>query len=269
MNQVDDRGYLSYQYSGAEKYLIRVETHRDYSETPGDFVDWSLDRLEPRAGQLVIDVGCGPGIYHRRLAQRGATVAGCDLFDGMLRERTNEAAASGRGVRATAEVLPFRDGAAPRVMANHMLYHVTDQAAALRELRRVCADGGRVMLTTNAADNMQRLHEIHTLACEDVGLQSTSEAAPSRFTLDDIELVNTAFPAARIEKRADALVFETVEPALRYYASFIIDYVTPLPDDGSHRALLMDAMAHRVDEIIARDGVLRIPKDAGCFVAEV
>jgi hypothetical protein len=28
-------------------------------------------------------------------------------------------------------------------------------------------------------------------------------------------------------------------------------------------------LAMRIDEIIAREGALRVPKDAGCFVAEV
>jgi SAM-dependent methyltransferase len=267
MSQFDDEGYLSYQYSDAEKYLIRVETHRDYSENPGDFVEWVIDRLAPTPGDLVLDVGCGPGIYHGRLFSRGAMVVGTDLFDGMLRERRNQAAARCRGICATAEALPLRSAAVRHAMANHMLYHVTRQGVALEELRRVVAPGGTVVLATNAADNIRRLHELHSLACRDAGLTSTSDETPSRFTLDDLSLVRSVFPNAIVETRPDALVFRDTEPVLRYYATFIIDYVAPLPHDGSHRPLLLKAMRRRVDEIIDGEGALHIPKDAGCFVA--
>jgi len=45
------------------------------------------------------------------------------------------------------------------------------------------------------------------------------------------------------------------EPALRY--------------DNSHRAPMLDAAREIIERIIAREGVFRVPKDTGCFTAEV
>ena len=40
-------------------------------------------------------------------------------------------------------------------------------------------------------------------------------------------------------------------------------------EDGSHREKLLSIMAARIQAIIEREGVFRVPKDAGCFVASV
>ncbi|MBV9581646.1 MAG: class I SAM-dependent methyltransferase, partial [Chloroflexi bacterium] len=49
-------------------------------------------------------------------------------------------------IEGDAEHLPLPSATYDRVMANHMLYHVADQLAALRELRRVLKPNGRVLL---------------------------------------------------------------------------------------------------------------------------
>ena len=76
-----DQQFLAYQYSDSEKYLIRVETHRRYSEAPGDTSPrWVLDRLARAGGCLLLDVGCGPGIYHRRWHTAGSALARVDCI---------------------------------------------------------------------------------------------------------------------------------------------------------------------------------------------
>jgi len=44
------------------------------------------------------------------------------------------------------------DAAFYRVLAAHLLYHVPDRQAALHELRRSFAPGGRVVLATNGSN---------------------------------------------------------------------------------------------------------------------
>jgi 2-polyprenyl-3-methyl-5-hydroxy-6-metoxy-1,4-benzoquinol methylase len=80
-----DPGYLRFQYGDTERLRIRADTHRLYSERPDDFVDWMLDQLEPGPGHLVLDVGCGYGIYHHALARRGArAIVGLDASVAMV-----------------------------------------------------------------------------------------------------------------------------------------------------------------------------------------
>lgn len=266
-----DQHYLRYQYAGPEKLRIRQEAHRLYSESDIDFFAWVLDhaRLEP--GQLVLDVGCGPGAYHPALAKRGVRTFGIDFSWGMVRTVRQQALERGWLVWAAcgdAARLPLADQVCDRVLANHMLYHVPDIPAALRELRRVTRPGGLVVMATNAADNGRRLWDLHAEAARELGF-TPGEAMSRRFTLDDLDLVRSVFPGAQVYAIEDAFLFPDAEAALRYYLSGMVDMLADLPPDGVHRGLLGEAVRRRIEAIVAAEGVFRVLKGSGCFVAEV
>lgn len=265
-----DPVYLHYQYSNAEKLRLRIETHERYSENRQSFIDWMLGHIAPAPG-VALDVGCGSGIYHPAVAAHGMRIVAVDFALGMLREvrqQADERRLPVLPLRANAEQLPVREASCERVLANHMLYHVPDQFAALREMRRVLKPGGRVVLATNAADSMHALAELHREAAESCGY-TVPQVATLRFSLDDLPLVQAVFPYARRSVRDDALVFPSAEPALRYYASGPINAIEQRPANDAHHARLLPFVAARIAAIIARDGVFRVPKRGGCFVAEV
>ena len=79
----------------------------------------------------------------------------------------------------------------------------------------------------------------------------------------------TAFPTAQVFVRDDAFVFHEPGPAVRFYASGAVDSIQDRPPDGSHRAPLLHEMEALIDTIIAREGVFRVSKIAGCYVADV
>ncbi len=47
-------------------------------ETIEQTVTWLIDHIQLQSGQTVLDLGCGPGLYSVRFAQRGITVTGID-----------------------------------------------------------------------------------------------------------------------------------------------------------------------------------------------
>ena len=62
------------------KYHLSQETDHSSRRTAqiDDIVDW-LDAQLDLDGMRVIDLGCGPGLYARRMARRGARVTGVDF----------------------------------------------------------------------------------------------------------------------------------------------------------------------------------------------
>lgn len=170
-------------------------------------------------------------------------------------------------IKADAQALPLPDDSYDCAMANHMLFHVPDQRAAMRELRRVLGKPhGRVVLTAAAPSHRSRLREIHARAAEELGY-TPAESVMQRFNLDHLDLVREVFPTAERFVREDAFLFPTTEAALRYYASGAIDGLQDRPPDGSHRPRLLGVVGEQIEEIIRSDGVFRDAKDAGCFVA--
>lgn len=266
-----DPKLLDYQYGTADKLRIRQEAHELYSEQQTDFFPWILEFLELAPGMLLADVGCGPGAYHPLLAPSGCTVVAIDYSAGMIDEVQTQARRDRLAVlalRGDAQQLPLATGRCDRVMANHMLYHVPDQLAALRELRRVVRSGGIVVLATNAEDAGGLLYAAHCAAAKALGYQPSARPTAG-FHLGHLDRVAAVFPTATVHVRTDAFLFPTVDAALRYYASGMIDALDDAPPDGSQRGPLLAAVAARLQPVYAQTGVLRVAKDAGCFVAHV
>jgi SAM-dependent methyltransferase len=98
-----------------------------------------LDLLAPRAGERILDVGCGDGALTERLVQAGASVVGVDPAPGFV------AAAAARGLDARqidAQALPF-EREFDAVFTNAVLHWVPDLDAALRGIHRALKAGGR------------------------------------------------------------------------------------------------------------------------------
>jgi ubiquinone/menaquinone biosynthesis C-methylase UbiE len=107
-----------------------------------------------RAGDRVLDLGCGTGELARTLAAAGLQVAGCDISRHMLvrAARTGGACHSNgcaRWVRLAPgwQRLPFESAVFDLVVAASVLEYVAEPAAVLRECARVLRPGGVVLYT--------------------------------------------------------------------------------------------------------------------------
>ena len=98
-----------------------------------------LDLLAPRAGERILDVGCGDGALTEKLVQAGAKVVGVDPAPDLV------AAAGARGIDARlidAQALPF-EREFDAVFTNAVLHWIPDLDAALRGIHRALKAGGR------------------------------------------------------------------------------------------------------------------------------
>ena len=263
-----DPHYLQYQYGDAEKLRIRQEAHRLYSETPSDYAAWLFSHLDARPGQIVLDVGCGPGTFYPALHTFGVKIVALDASFGMVKEVQAQAMLNAWPAQADAQALPVADQICDRVMANHMLYHVPDQLTALREMHRVLRSGGQVLISANSRENHGELLDLHRAAAASLGVVATP-SVDARFNTGHLDLVRSVFPNAVLHEQHDAFVFPSTESALAYYASGLIDLIDPRPADASHRFHLLAILGAQIDGIIAEKGVFRVYKGVGVFVAEV
>lgn len=102
------------------------------------FVEFLL-RRHVRAGETMLDVGCGPATY--RSASPGRYV-GLDITD----EPYSPALPREPDVVALTEHLPFVAQSFDLVMCKSALYLMDDARAALAECRRVLKPGGRLLV---------------------------------------------------------------------------------------------------------------------------
>lgn len=110
-----------------------------------------IDIVALRPGEHVLDVACGTGVVARLAAERvGAigTVAGIDLNPGMLEvaRSVTPPSMSIEWYQSSAEAMPLPDEAFDVVLCQMGLQFVPDKLAALREIQRVLAPGGRLII---------------------------------------------------------------------------------------------------------------------------
>jgi ubiquinone/menaquinone biosynthesis C-methylase UbiE len=106
-----------------------------------------LPQLIP--GWRVLDAGCGPGTITLGIARKVAPgrVTGIDAEDSQFskaREQREREDLNIEFQKAGVYELPFPDGSFNAVFSQALLEHLSDQAAALAELRRVLKPGGLI-----------------------------------------------------------------------------------------------------------------------------
>jgi trans-aconitate methyltransferase len=109
-----------------------------------------VEALEPKAGERILDLGCGDGFLTQRLAESGATMVGVDSSPQMV------AAARERGVDAryaSGEALPF-DREFDAVFSNAALHWMSDHDAVLRGVYRALKPGGRFVAECGGQGNI-------------------------------------------------------------------------------------------------------------------
>ncbi len=97
-----------------------------------------LGFVEP--GMRVLDAGCGEGSLSILMAQKGATVVGCDISEPNIEACQLYAKEAGLTIEflvADLERLPFPDASFDLVVSSHVLEHLPDFDAGLAELMRV------------------------------------------------------------------------------------------------------------------------------------
>ena len=105
-----------------------------------------------RPGERVLDVACGTGVVTRLAARSVGTdgqVTGLDVNPGMLAVARGETPAElpVEWCEASAESMPLEDDAYDVALCQMGLQFIPNKLAALREIRRVLAPGGRAYLT--------------------------------------------------------------------------------------------------------------------------
>jgi SAM-dependent methyltransferase len=128
----------------------RAEIHEDYL-VPAMYAQWAIQAThmaEIDSGNRVLDVGCGTGILARKASEEvgftGKTV-GFDLDEEML----TIARRLGPQIewhQGNAGQMPFEDGAFNRVVSQFMLPELKNRVAAAKEMWRVLAPGGRLLI---------------------------------------------------------------------------------------------------------------------------
>lgn len=108
-----------------------------------------LEMLDPREEEMILDVGCGTGVFTRDILERGTRIVGLDISFPMLQQAAKKASEQPfAAIAGDMTSLPFSDGSFDKVYSMTAIEFVPDAIKAVDELNRVARSGATIVLTT-------------------------------------------------------------------------------------------------------------------------
>ena len=149
---------------------------RHYTEPRNRMV---VEAAGVRAGDRVVDIGCGPGesVALAAAAAPGVRVVAVDPAFPFRLATAFRTLGSGRAVRVrrgAAEALPVPDGWATLVISINAFHHWEDRRRGLAEVRRVLGPGGRLVLVDEDFPEDHRHTRFHREAGEEAPVDAGS-----------------------------------------------------------------------------------------------
>jgi SAM-dependent methyltransferase len=252
------------QYRDSRNLSARVALHERFSVNPLGWQQFVFDHFELPQTARVLELGCGMGALWRENAERmpaGWRVVLSDFSPGMLRDARPglDAARRFTYLGADAQAIPLADATFDGVIANHMLYHVSDVPKAVAEIHRVLKPGGRFYAATNGRGHLCELGDLLVEAGMHRDGGEAWTGVIRSFSLENgADLISPHFPEVVLHRYADAMEVTEADPLVAYVASMI-----------SVQSSDEDLVRFReiVEARLARGGSIHITKDAGLFIA--
>ncbi len=201
--------------------------------------------LQVGAGDVVVDVACGPGTSAYLLVRE----TGCEVVGVDLAPPATTADLRVRFIRGDAETLPLDDESVDGALCECALCTFPDKTAAARELARVLRPGTRLALSDLTADQARlppSLASLHAwVAC-------IADARPLAEITALLEHVGFVVEQAETDDGAVELLLDRIEARLQVASMAGVDAVEGAQAllGDARRALEADALGYGV--VIAR-----------------
>jgi 2-polyprenyl-3-methyl-5-hydroxy-6-metoxy-1,4-benzoquinol methylase len=125
-------------------FVDYYRTNQVYGIEPNDRMRRMLAVVLAKGARRVLDIGCGRGVFPAELRRFGAEAYGVDVFDPDSVAADGWSYTSGDITRG----LPYPDCGFDCVTLGEVIEHVPDPDGLLRDIRRVLAPGGWLVLST-------------------------------------------------------------------------------------------------------------------------
>lgn len=243
------------QYQKSNNLKTRISIHDKYSTNKMGISNWYFTIYKIESGMKVLELGCGTGsmwVDHKGIVQKCSHIVFSDWSEGMLAEAKSNIGELPNVEYKVIDIqeIPFEDDYFGIVIANYMLYHVPNIEKAVSEVSRVLKKGGHFYAGTTGGNGI--METIVKILGLDLIYTNT-------FSLENgTEKLKPYFSKVEIERYKDSLEVTNIDDLMEYiYSGITFKNACKMPTDEVRNKLLS----------CMEDGVLRLPKDPGMFVA--
>ncbi|MBN1070944.1 methyltransferase domain-containing protein [Clostridium botulinum] len=213
------------QYNSDENLKLRTNLH-SYNRNKIDWDKWCFQKMNLIKCSKILELGCGVGklwIKNQDFIDENSEIILSDFSPNMLKCAKNNLENLDykfKYKKINAEDIPYDDESFDVVIAEHMLYFVTDIEKALSEIKRVLKPNGIFYVTTNSCNSMIELNKLAEKF--DPNLDINNNGLSSRFDLENGEkMLKKYFNNIESETLEGKIILDKAEPVVSYKASTI------------------------------------------------
>lgn len=257
MSEINQLETVKKQYDNSNRLNTRISIHQKYSTNKLGFGNWIYNNYDLSSNICILELGCGTGEMWKGKIDNlpsNSKLYLTDYSEGMV-NKAKELLGKNDNVFynvVNIENISYDNLCFDRVIANMMLYHVSNIPKALSEVRRVLKDEGYFYCATYGENRI-----VDYIA--DM-LNLNIEEDKKVFTLQNgYEILKPYFKTVKRLDYNDSLDITNLDDLLDYlYSLDGISAITKID-----RQLLKVSLQNKMT-----DGVLHIPKEYGMFVCK-
>lgn len=253
------------QYRNAENVSVRIKLHAQCSTNPENWYSWLLRQSRLEESKDILELGCGNGELWQRASVEeliGKKIVLSDISAGMV-EDAKKSLAEKEGIsfkyaQFDCENILYEDNVFDRVLANHVLFYCKNLGRALSEIGRVLKSGGMLCASTYGSRHMKEITDL--VKGYDKRINLSEIELYEIFGLENGErLLKEYFTDVELVRYKDELMVTD--------ADLLCDYIFSC--HGNQNEILCDRKSDfraYVAKKVAKNGAIRITKDAGVFL---
>jgi ubiquinone/menaquinone biosynthesis C-methylase UbiE len=262
MSDINNSSVVSQQYKDDKNLSVRLGLHQKYSTNKYGYTNWLFDFYDFFEGCNVLELGCGNGNMWNDKIQRlpaGSKLILSDLSNGM-REIVSEKFKAYPNVSTEIvdiQNIQYPDNSFDMIIANSMLYHIPNLEKAIAEVYRVLKPGGKFYATTVGVNGMQEY--LHA-KFKEFNPKINAFSKPFPFNLQNgRDILGRSFKNIEMHEYEDSLeITETSDLIDWILSSMLMSRINESELEG------LDAFFEGCKD---ERGIIKIPKEAGMFIA--
>ncbi|MGX8832923.1 MerR family transcriptional regulator [Amedibacillus sp. YH-ame6] len=249
-------------YRNANNLSVRIQLHEKYSLNKIGWFPWLFSKIDFLGVNRLLELGCGTGELWKEhtVNSRNREIFLSDISEGMVETTRKNLGEDFNYMVIDAQKIPFKNGYFDAVVANHMMFYLTDISKGIEEISRVLKKGGKFYCSTYGKNHMKEIGELVKEFDERIALSDTS--LYERFGLDNgINYLGEYFRSIKKVTYDDNLIVTD--------AQALFDYI--ISCHGNQLELLsnrLDEFKKFIENKLNREKGFYITKDAGLYICE-